>query len=94
MIGSDLAGVVLHTEPGVRRWKPVDRVVARCLSVELEDPAGHDDTMLDPEQRIWGFETSFGGLDERALVKSNHGASVPVRRARGACSGRGPEHCG
>ena len=27
--------------------------------------------MLDPEQRIWGFETNFGGLAELALVKSN-----------------------
>jgi len=32
---------------------------------------GHNDTMLDPEQRIWGFETNFGGLAEIALVKSN-----------------------
>ena len=27
--------------------------------------------MLDPEQRIWGFETNFGGLADVALVKSN-----------------------
>ena len=46
-------------------------MVAHCLSVELEDAAGHDDTMLDPEQRIWGFETNFGGLAELALVKTN-----------------------
>ena len=71
VVGSDLAGVVLRTGPGVRRWKPGDRVVAHCLSVELEDPAGHDDAMLDPEQRIWGFETNFGGLAEIALVKAN-----------------------
>jgi crotonyl-CoA reductase len=71
VIGSDLAGVVLRTGPGVRRWHPGQRVVAHCLSVELEDPAGHDDSMLDPEQRIWGFETNFGGLAELALVKAN-----------------------
>ena len=52
-------------------WKPGDEVVAHCLSVELETPDGHNDTMLDPEQRIWGFETNFGGLAELALVKSN-----------------------
>ena len=45
--------------------------MAHCLSVELEDPQGHDDTMMDPQQRIWGFETNFGGLAELALVKSN-----------------------
>ncbi|MFF1870158.1 crotonyl-CoA carboxylase/reductase [Streptomyces sp. CB03911] len=71
VIGSDLSGVVLRTGPGVRRWKAGDPVVAHCLSVELEDAAGHNDTMLDPEQRIWGFETNFGGLAELALVKSN-----------------------
>jgi crotonyl-CoA reductase len=27
--------------------------------------------MLDTEQRIWGFETNFGGLAEVALVKAN-----------------------
>jgi len=46
-------------------------VVAHCLSVEMEDPEGYDDAMLDPQQRIWGFETNFGGLAELALVKSN-----------------------
>jgi len=71
ILGSDLSGVVLQTGPGVNMWKPGDQVVAHCLSVELEDSAGHNDTMMDPEQRIWGFETNFGGLAEIALVKSN-----------------------
>ncbi|SER60995.1 crotonyl-CoA carboxylase/reductase [Actinokineospora terrae] len=71
VVGSDLAGVVLRTGPGVHNWKPGDEVVAHCLSVELEGPDGHDDTMMDSEQRIWGFETNFGGLAELALVKSN-----------------------
>ena len=71
VVGSDLAGVVLRTGPGVNVWKPGDRVVAHCLSVELENPDGHGDTMMDPEQRIWGFETNFGGLAELALVKAN-----------------------
>jgi crotonyl-CoA reductase len=71
IVGSDLAGVVLKTGLGVHSWKPGDEVVAHCLSVELESPDGHNDTMMDPEQRIWGFETNFGGLAEIALVKSN-----------------------
>src|SRR6476661_3172517 len=71
IVGSDLAGVVLATGPGVHLWKAGDEVVAHCLSVELESPDGHNDTMLDPEQRIWGFETNFGGLAEIAMVKSN-----------------------
>jgi crotonyl-CoA reductase len=71
IVGSDLSGVVLATGAGVHSWKAGDRVVAHCLSVELEAPDGHNDTMLDPEQRIWGFETNFGGLAEIALVKAN-----------------------
>nr|6OWE_A Chain A, Crotonyl-CoA carboxylase/reductase [Kitasatospora setae KM-6054]6OWE_B Chain B, Crotonyl-CoA carboxylase/reductase [Kitasatospora setae KM-6054]6OWE_C Chain C, Crotonyl-CoA carboxylase/reductase [Kitasatospora setae KM-6054]6OWE_D Chain D, Crotonyl-CoA carboxylase/reductase [Kitasatospora setae KM-6054] len=71
VLGSDLAGVVLRTGAGVNAWKPGDEVVAHCLSVELESPDGHNDTMMDPEQRIWGFETNFGGLAQLALVKTN-----------------------
>ncbi len=71
VIGSDLAGVVLRTGPGVNLWKAGREVVAHCLSVELESPDGHNDTMMDPEQRIWGFETNFGGLAQLAIVKAN-----------------------
>jgi crotonyl-CoA reductase len=71
VVGSDLSGVVLRVGPGVTKWKPGDEVVAHCLSVELEDAAGHDDSMMDPQQRIWGFETNYGGLAELALVKAN-----------------------
>jgi len=71
VVGSDLSGVVLAVGAGVTKWRPGDEVVAHCLSVELEDAAGHDDSMMDPQQRIWGFETNFGGLAELALVKAN-----------------------
>ncbi|WP_020670970.1 crotonyl-CoA carboxylase/reductase [Amycolatopsis nigrescens] len=71
VVGSDLSGVVLRTGAGVHSWQPGDEVVAHCLNVELESPDGHNDTMMDTEQRIWGFETNFGGLAEIALVKAN-----------------------
>lgn len=89
VVGSDLAGVVLRTGPGVRNWRAGDRVVAHCLSVELESPDGHDDTMLDPEQRIWGYETNFGGLAELALVKANQLMPKPAHLTweEAACSG-------
>ena len=78
VVGSDLAGVVLRTGAGVTAWKPGQEVVAHCLSVELEHPDGHNDTMLDPEQRIWGFETNFGGLAELAIVKGNQLMAKPA----------------
>jgi len=89
VVGSDLAGVVLRTGPGVHAWQPGDEVVAHCLSVELEHPDGHDDTMLDPEQRIWGFETNFGGLAELALVKGNQLMPKPAHLTweEAACPG-------
>lgn len=71
VLGSDMSGVVLRVGAAVEGWRPGDHVVAHCLSVNLSSPDGHDDTMLDPEQRIWGFETNFGGLAELAIVKSN-----------------------
>ncbi|WP_179464046.1 crotonyl-CoA carboxylase/reductase [Janibacter alkaliphilus] len=71
IVGSDLSGVVLRTGSHVSKWNAGQEVVAHCLSVELEDPDGHDDTMMDPQQRIWGFETNFGGLAELAIVKAN-----------------------
>ena len=55
VVGSDLAGVVLRTGEHVSKWKSGQEVVAHCLSVELEHHDGHNDTMMDPEQRIWGF---------------------------------------
>ena len=89
VVGSDLAGVVLRTGPGVNAWKPGDEVVAHCLNVELERPEGHGDTMLDPEQRIWGFETNFGGLAELALVKTNQLMPKPAHLTweEAACPG-------
>jgi crotonyl-CoA reductase len=71
IVGSDASGVVLRAGPGVTRWKPGDRVTVHCNYVDLEAPEGHDDSMLDPSQRIWGFESNFGGLAEIAMVKSN-----------------------
>jgi crotonyl-CoA reductase len=89
VVGSDLAGVVLRTGPGVNAWSVGDEVVAHCLSVELESPDGHNDTMLDAEQRIWGFETNFGGLAELALVKSNQLMPKPAHLTweEAACPG-------
>jgi crotonyl-CoA reductase len=89
VVGSDLAGVVLRTGAAVHSWKPGDEVVAHCLSVELESHEGHDDTMLDPQQRIWGFETNFGGLAELALVKSNQLMPKPAHLSweEAACPG-------
>ncbi len=71
VVGSDAAGVVLRVGSEVRNWKAGDRVTVHCNYVDDQDPSSHDDSMLAGNQRIWGFETNFGGLAELAVVKAN-----------------------
>src|SRR6187431_2413411 len=71
VVGSDASGVVLRVGSAVRNWKPGDRVTIHCNSVDDQDPSAHDDSMLASNQRIWGFETNFGGLADLSVVKAN-----------------------
>jgi crotonyl-CoA reductase len=71
VVGSDAAGVVLRTGSLVRNWRPGDKVTVHCNYVDDQDPSAHDDSMLAANQRIWGFETNFGGLADIAVVKAN-----------------------
>jgi crotonyl-CoA reductase len=71
VIGSDASGVVLRVGSAVRNWEPGDRVTVHCNHVDDQDPSAHDDSMLATNQRIWGFETNFGGLAELSVVKAN-----------------------
>jgi len=71
VVGSDAAGVVLRVGSLVRGWKAGDLVTVHCNYVDDQDPTSHDDSMLADNQRIWGFETNFGGLADIAVVKAN-----------------------
>jgi crotonyl-CoA reductase len=71
VVGSDAAGVVLRTGSAVRNWKVGDKVTVQCNYVDDQDPSAHDDSMLAANQRIWGFETNFGGLADVTVVKAN-----------------------
>src|SRR3954466_10432370 len=71
VMGSDASGVILRVGSAVRNWKIGDRVTAHCLHVDDQDPSAHDDSMMATNQRIWGFESNFGGLAEIAVVKAN-----------------------
>jgi crotonyl-CoA reductase len=71
VVGSDASGVVLKAGSAVRLWKPGDRVTVHCNYVDDQDPSSHDDSMLAANERIWGFETNFGGLADLAIVKAN-----------------------
>jgi crotonyl-CoA reductase len=71
VMGSDASGVVLQVGSAVRNWKPGAEVTVHCLHVDDQDPSAHDDSMMATNQRIWGFESNFGGLAEIAVVKAN-----------------------
>ena len=71
VVGSDAAGVVLRTGSAVRNWKPGDKVTVHCNYVDDQSPSAHDDSILADNQRIWGFETNFGGLADITVVKAN-----------------------
>ena len=71
VVGSDASGVVLRTGSAVRLWKPGDKVTVHCNYVDDQSPSAHDDSILADNQRIWGFETNFGGLADLAVVKAN-----------------------
>ncbi|MFZ1062129.1 MAG: crotonyl-CoA carboxylase/reductase [Acidimicrobiales bacterium] len=71
VVGSDASGVILRAGSAVRNWKVGDEVTVHCNYVDDQDPTSHDDSMLSSNQRIWGFETNFGGLADIAVVKAN-----------------------
>ncbi len=71
VIGSDAAGVVVRVGSAVRNWHVGDKVVVHCNFVDDQDPSSHDDSMLGANQRIWGFETNYGGLADLTIVKAN-----------------------
>ncbi|MEU4877008.1 crotonyl-CoA carboxylase/reductase [Streptomyces sp. NPDC021608] len=71
VIGSDGAGVVVRAGSGVRRWRIGDHVLMSCVQPDDQEPATHADGMLGADQRIWGFETNFGGLAHYAVVRAS-----------------------
>ena len=77
VIGSDACGVVIRAGSAVRDWRPGDRVVVHCNYVDGQDPRSHDDAMMGANQRIWGFETNFGGLADLSVVRANQLLAKP-----------------
>ncbi|MEI2651751.1 MAG: alcohol dehydrogenase catalytic domain-containing protein [Microthrixaceae bacterium] len=71
VVGSDASAVVLRVGSAVRNWKPGDHVTVHCNYLDDQDPSAHDDSMLASNQRIWGFETNYGGLADLSIVKAN-----------------------
>ncbi|MEU9393493.1 crotonyl-CoA carboxylase/reductase [Streptomyces sp. NPDC048324] len=78
VLGSDAAGVVVRVGAGVRRWRAGDHVTVSCVQVDDQEPATHADGMLGAEQRIWGYETNFGGLAHYTVVRASQLLTKPT----------------
>lgn len=78
VLGSDASGVIVRVGAGVRRWKTGDHVVVSCVQVDDQEPATHADGMMGAEQRIWGFETNFGGLAHYTVVRASQLLEKPA----------------
>lgn len=78
VVGSDAAGVVVRAGPGVTRWRPGDRVVVHTAVVDPEDPGAYEDGQTAAGQRVWGYETNFGGLADLTLVRASQLLAKPA----------------
>jgi crotonyl-CoA reductase len=71
VVGSDASGVVMRVGTALRNCKPGDRVTVHCNHVDDQYQSAHNYSMMAANQRIWGYETNFGGLADLAVVKAN-----------------------
>ncbi|MFN8558981.1 MAG: alcohol dehydrogenase catalytic domain-containing protein [Dehalococcoidia bacterium] len=78
--GSDLSGIVWRVGSEVKRWKPGDEVVAHCNQSCGECPQCNGlDPMACEQQKIWGYETSWGSFAQFARVQSQQLVPKPPR---------------
>lgn len=69
--GSDASGVVWRVGANVHRWHPGDEVVVHCNQSCGECPECNGlDPMACSEQRIWGYETSWGSFAQFCRVQA------------------------
>lgn len=68
VVGSDAAGIIVHTGAGVSHWEPGDRVVVQPSTTDPEGPRYSEEGRIP---RAWGYETNFGGLGDLTVVKAD-----------------------
>jgi len=69
--GSDASGIVWKVGSEVRRWKPGDQVVLHCNQScgQCAECNGLDPMACD-QQKIWGYETSWGSFAQFTKVQA------------------------
>jgi len=69
--GSDASGIVWKVGQEVRRWKVGDEVVIHCnMSCGQCPECNGLDPMACSEQKIWGYETSWGSFAQFTKVQA------------------------
>jgi crotonyl-CoA carboxylase/reductase len=69
--GSDASGIVWKVGSEVRRWKPGDQVVIHCNQSCGQCPECNGlDPMACEQQKIWGYETSWGSFSQFSKVQA------------------------
>src|SRR5438094_10467450 len=76
--GSDASGIVWKVGKEVRRWKPGDEVVIHCNQSCGQCPECNGlDPMACSEQKIWGYETSWGSFAQFTKVQAQQLVKKP-----------------
>jgi crotonyl-CoA carboxylase/reductase len=76
--GSDASGIVWKVGAEVRRWKVGDEVVIHCNQSCGQCPECNGlDPMACSEQKIWGYETSFGSFAQFTRVQAQQLVQKP-----------------
>lgn len=76
--GSDASGIVWKVGSEVRRWKVGDEVVIHCNQSCGQCPECNGlDPMACSEQKIWGYETSWGSFAQFTKVQAQQLVKKP-----------------
>jgi crotonyl-CoA carboxylase/reductase len=76
--GSDASGIVWKVGKEVRRWKVGDEVVIHCNQSCGQCPECNGlDPMACSEQKIWGYETSWGSFAQFTKVQAQQLVQKP-----------------
>ncbi len=76
--GSDASGIVWKVGNEVRRWKVGDEVVIHCNQSCGQCPECNGlDPMACSEQKIWGYETSWGSFAQFTKVQAQQLVAKP-----------------
>jgi crotonyl-CoA carboxylase/reductase len=76
--GSDASGIVWKIGKEVRRWKVGDEVVIHCNQSCGQCPECNGlDPMACSEQKIWGYETSWGSFAQFTKVQAQQLVQKP-----------------